>query len=228
MEDEHHLHENVLRRLGFQTRDEQRDVLILNVLMLGDRQSGRSSVGNALIGGHEFHTGTAVSNVPITKEPQVLSRTFPAYFRRQGAESDLVLRVIDTPPIRPRPQSLQELCPEGVHVLVVVVRLDRLNENSQLLCHAESLFGPDWRHHAMLVFTHADHLEKAGLQPSVYLAQSSDWLSSLAEEAGGGVSFLDNSCDWPSIRGHPLRDQLLRLSARNHHKPLRVRTDQSL
>uniref|UniRef100_A0A3Q2PHW3 Uncharacterized protein n=1 Tax=Fundulus heteroclitus TaxID=8078 RepID=A0A3Q2PHW3_FUNHE len=98
----------------------------------------------------------------------------------------------------------------------------------RLIFAFQSLFGPDWQRHSMLVFTHADHLEKAGLQPSVYLAQSSDWLSSLAEEAGGGASFLDNSCDWPSIRGHPLRDQLLRLSARNHHKALRVRTDQSL
>ncbi|MEQ2240349.1 hypothetical protein ILYODFUR_013871 [Ilyodon furcidens] len=245
--------ENVLSRLGFQTTDEQRDVLVLNVLLLGDKQSGRSSVGNALIGqsfktvillgifiwmneqcfppftgGQEFQTGACVSGVSVTTELQVLSRKFPAYFRRQGAESDLMLRVIDTPPVKLRPQSLQELCPDGVHVLVVVVRVDHLTENSQLLHHIESLCGPDWHHHAMLVFTHADHLEKAGLQPSVYLTQSSDWLRSLAKEVGGGVSFLDNSFDWPSVRGRPLRDQLLRLSAKNHHKALRLRSDQSL
>ncbi|MEQ2297063.1 hypothetical protein AMECASPLE_030866 [Ameca splendens] len=220
--------ENVLSRLGFQTTDEQRDVLVLNVLLLGDKQSGRSSVGNALIGGQEFQTGACVSGVSVTTQLQVLSRKFPAYFRRQGAESDLMLRVIDTPPVKLRPQSLQELCPDGVHVLVVVVRVDQLTENSQLLHHIESLCGPDWHHHAMLVFTHADHLEKAGLQPSVYLTQSSDWLKSLAKEVGGGVSFLDNSFDWPSVRGRPLRDQLLRLSAKNHHKALRLRSDQSL
>uniref|UniRef100_A0A3B3TRA8 Uncharacterized protein n=1 Tax=Poecilia latipinna TaxID=48699 RepID=A0A3B3TRA8_9TELE len=119
----------------------------------------------------------------MTTDVRVLSRKFPAYFRRQGAESDLVLR---------------------------------------------SLFGPDWRRHAMLVFTHADHLEKAGLQPPTFLTQTSDWLSSLAEEVGGGVSFLDNSSDWPSIRGRPIRDQLLRLSAKNHHEALQFRSDQSL
>lgn len=41
---------NILSWLGFQTREEQQDVLVLNVLLLGERQSGRSSVGNALIG----------------------------------------------------------------------------------------------------------------------------------------------------------------------------------
>ncbi|XP_014329332.1 GTPase IMAP family member GIMD1-like [Xiphophorus maculatus] len=220
-------HDNILSRL-IKTRDEQRDVLVLNVLLLGDRQSGRSSVGNALIGGDEFQTGTCVSDVSVTTELRVLSRKFPAYFRRQGAESDLVLRVLDTPPVKLRPQSLQELCPGGVHVLVVIMRVDQLKENSPLLSHTESLFGPDWRRHAMLVFTHADHLEKAGLQPLAFLTQSSDWLSSLAEEVGGGVSFLDNSCDWPSIRGRSIRDQLLRLSAKNHHKALQFRSDQSL
>ncbi|KAM4713902.1 GTPase IMAP family member GIMD1-like [Anableps anableps] len=227
MDDKHRFRENILSRL-ITTTDEQRDVLVLNVLLLGDRQSGRSSVGNALIGGDEFQTGTCVSGVSMTTELRVLSRKFPAYFRRQGAESDLVLRILDTPPMKPRPHNLQELCPEGVHVLVVVVRVDQLNENSQLLHHTESLFGPEWRHHAMLVFTHADHLEKAGLQPSVYLTQRCDWLSSLAEEVGGGVSFLDNSSDWPSIRGRPLREQVLRLSAKNHHKALKFRSDQSL
>ncbi|XP_014892026.1 GTPase IMAP family member GIMD1 [Poecilia latipinna] len=220
-------HDNILSRL-IKPRDEQRDVLVLNVLLLGDRQSGRSSVGNALIGGDEFQTGTCVSGVSMTTDVRVLSRKFPAYFRRQGAESDLVLRVLDTPPVKLRPQSLHELCPGGVHVLVVVIRVDQLNENSQLLSHTESLFGPDWRRHAMLVFTHADHLEKAGLQPPTFLTQTSDWLSSLAEEVGGGVSFLDNSSDWPSIRGRPIRDQLLRLSAKNHHEALQFRSDQSL
>ncbi|XP_038162021.1 GTPase IMAP family member GIMD1-like [Cyprinodon tularosa] len=216
---------NILSWLGFQTREEQQDVLVLNVLLLGERQSGRSSVGNALIGGHEFQTGTSVSGVPVTAELGVRSRKFSAFFRRQGAESDLMLRVMDTPPTKLRPQSLQELCTDGVHVVVVVVRVDQLNENSRLLHQAESLFGPEWRDHAMLVFTHADHLGEAGLQPSVYLSQTSDWLRTLAKEARGGAFFLDNNSDWPSVRGRPLRDKLLQLSAKNHHKALRFRPD---
>ncbi|XP_054876211.1 GTPase IMAP family member GIMD1-like [Poeciliopsis prolifica] len=220
-------HDNPLSRL-MTAREEQRDVVALNVLLLGDRQSGRSSVGNALIGGDEFQTGTCVSGVSMTTELRVLSRKFPAYFRRQGAESDLLLSVLDTPPGKLRPQRLRALCPGGLHVLVVVIRADQLQENSQLLSNTESLFGPDWRHHAMLVLTHADHLEKAGLQPPAFLTQSADWLSSLAEEVGGGVSFLDNSSDWPSVRGRPIRDQVLRLSAKNHHKALQFRSDQSL
>ncbi|XP_047444275.1 GTPase IMAP family member GIMD1-like [Mugil cephalus] len=204
--------------------------LALNVLLLGDRQSGRSSVGNALIGGHEFHTGPSFSGVSVTTECRILSRTFPRYFRRQGAESDLLLRVVDTPPGMPLPQMLQKvkLHPEGVHVLVFVVRADLPHDNTHLQHHAQSVLGPEWRHHSLLVLTHADQLEEAGLSPPIYLSQAPDWLRALAEELRGGVCFLDNSCDWPSIRGRVLRDRVLHLSAGNHHRALSVRTEVSL
>lgn len=93
---------------------------------------------------------------------------------------------------------------------------------------SQSLLGPEWRRHALLVLTHTDQLEKAGLDPSVYLTQAPDWLRGLAEEVAGGVCFLDNSRDWPSVRGRPLRDQVLHLSARNHHRALNIGTDVSL
>uniref|UniRef100_A0A8D3B4R6 AIG1-type G domain-containing protein n=2 Tax=Scophthalmus maximus TaxID=52904 RepID=A0A8D3B4R6_SCOMX len=219
---------SILSRWNRQRDDNERNVLALNVLLLGDRQSGRSSVGNALIGGHEFQTDACVSGVSVTTECQVLRRNFPGYFRRQGAETDLTLRVIDTPAPPPRPLSVHELCPGGVHVLVLVVRADRSHDNSHLEKYVESLFGPEWRRHAILILTHSDYLEKAGLRPSVYLTQTTDWLEALSSEAAGGVLFLDNSRDWPLIRGRPLRDGVLRLSARNHHRAVKVRTEVSL
>ncbi|XP_023117241.1 GTPase IMAP family member GIMD1 [Amphiprion ocellaris] len=192
--------------------DNQRSVLTLNVLLLGDRQSGRSSVGNALIGGHEFQTGVCIGGVSMTTSCHLLSRRFPRCFRRQGTESDLLLRVVDTPPHMPRPHTVHELCPEGVHVIVIVVRVDQ-QENTQLMEHTEALLGPEFRRHSIIVFTHSDSLKEAELHPSVFLSRAPDWLRALADEAGGGVCFLDNSCDWPSIRGQPLREQMLRLSA---------------
>ncbi|KAM6909065.1 GTPase IMAP family member GIMD1-like [Xenentodon cancila] len=219
---------NILRRWGCHREDDKMNILVLNILLLGDRQSGRSSVGNALIGGHEFQTGMCTSAVSTTTECRLLSQNFPKCFRRQGAESDLILKVLDTPPQVPHPQILQELCPEGINVVVIVMRADLPQENTHLQEQAESLFGPEWHHHAVLVFTHADHLEEAGLCPSVYLTQSSDWLRTLAKDVKGGVCFLDNSCHWPSIVGRPLRDRVLRLSAQNHHGALRVRTEVSL
>ncbi|XP_076019086.1 GTPase IMAP family member GIMD1-like [Genypterus blacodes] len=205
--------------------DGKRKALSLNVLLLGERQSGRSSVGNALIGGQEFQTGVCYSEVSMTTDYRSLTRTFLRYFRRQGTESDLTLTVTDTPPLMPRPQSMCELCPEGVHVLVVVVRVDLPYDNPHLEQSAQGLFGPEWHHHAILVLTHTDHLEEAGLQPSVYLTQATESLRVLSRRVGGGVFFMDNTCDWPAIRGRPLRDKLLRLSAANHHSALRVRTE---
>ncbi|RVE60856.1 hypothetical protein OJAV_G00185230 [Oryzias javanicus] len=208
---------NILRSLGSRRPDGSQSELVLNVLLLGDKQSGRSSVGNALIGGNEFQTG-----VSTTTESQLLSRNFPKFFRRQGAETDLVLRVMDTPPLKARPPS--PFCVDGVHVLVVVARVDRpCGAHVQKL--AANLFGPDWRQHAIIVFTHADYLREAGLSQSDYLSQATDWMRVLAKEVRGGVCFLDNRSDWPIIRGRPLRDQLLRLSAANHHRALKVRTD---
>nr|XP_015831713.2 GTPase IMAP family member GIMD1 [Nothobranchius furzeri] len=216
---------SILNQRGSHLRSEKRDALVLNVLLLGDRQSGRSSVGNALIGGQEFPTGICAPGVSKTTGCQIRSRSFPGYFRRQGAESDLVLRMIDTPTVWPRPQTLHEHCPEGVHVLMIVVRTDQPPENTRLQLYAQSVFGPDWNRHTTLIFTHADLLQEAGLQPSAYLAHTTDWLKALAKEVGGGVSFLDNTSDWPLIRGRPLRDQLLRLSARNHHRALKIRAE---
>ncbi|XP_070711248.1 GTPase IMAP family member GIMD1-like [Pempheris klunzingeri] len=214
----------ILGSRGRRVGDGERNALALNALLLGDRQSGRSSVGNALIGGEEFHTGVCFSGVSVTTEHKLLSRNFPRCFRRQGAESDLLLSVIDTPPLLPRPHRVHELCPEGVHVLVLVVRADLPHGNTQLEEHVEILFGPEWRRHALLVVTHADRLKEAGLKPSAYLTEASDWLRALADGVEGGVAFLDNSCDWPSVRGRPLRERLLRLSARNHHRAATLRT----
>ncbi|XP_028986585.1 GTPase IMAP family member GIMD1-like [Betta splendens] len=202
-----------------------RDELVLNVLLLGDRQSGRSSVGNALIGGHEFQTGRRIFGDCVTAEYQVRTRRYSRYFRRQGAECDLVLRVVDTPPLLPHPQSVDTLCPEGVHVLVLVVRADLTQGTGPLGRQVERLFGPGWRRHALLVLTYADLVQEAGLDPSSYLTQAADWLRTLAGEVTGGVLFMDDSCDWPSIRGEPLRARVLDLSARNHHTALRVPLD---
>lgn len=199
--------------------------LTLNVLLLGDRQSGRSSVGNALIGGDVFRCGPSLGGRSGSSAPQLISRTFLRYFRRDGAESHLCLKVVDTPPGKPRPQELRALCPGGVHVLVLVVRADLVEEEAALEEHAESLLGADWRRHSLLVLTHVDRLQEAGLQPSLFLTQTADWLRALSDRVGGGVLFVDSSSDWPSLTGKPIRDRVLSLSARNHHQPLRLLED---
>ncbi|XP_042070356.1 GTPase IMAP family member GIMD1 [Haplochromis burtoni] len=203
--------------------DGKRDVLVLNVVLLGGPQSGRSSVGNALLGGDEFQTGRSISGV--TTECRLLWRTFPRFFRRQGVETDMMLRIVDTPPGVPDPLSIHQLCPEGVHVLGIVVRADLPHEGKHLQQHAEKLLGPEWHQHSILILTHSDHLRETGLQPSAYLAQPfTGWLRNLAGEIRGGVWFLDNTSDWSSVRGRPLRDQILCLSAKNHHRALTIRT----
>lgn len=49
-----------------------------------------------------------------------------------GAESDLIMRVLDTPPMLPRPHDVARFCPEGVHVLVLVLRADLPHTNTHL------------------------------------------------------------------------------------------------
>lgn len=217
-----------------------------------------------LTGGDEFQTGRSISGV--TTECRLLWRTFPRFFRRQGVETDMMLRIVDTPPGVPDPLSIHQLCPEGMHVLGIVVRADLPHEGKHLQQHAEvlrsvtrisgpwahghlvlfltalsasancvcflclyfglqKLLGPEWHQHSILILTHSDHLRETGLQPSAYLAQPfTGWLRNLAGEIRGGVWFLDNTSDWSSVRGRPLRDQILCLSAKNHHRALTIRT----
>lgn len=206
----------------------QANSLSLNVLLLGEKQSGRSSVGNALLGEEEFQTGLCICGDSTTTECQLRRRNFSNFFRRQGAEPDLILRVVDTPPMLPRPCDIARLCPEGVHILVLVLRVDLALTSSHLEECLQSLLGPDWHHHALLVLTHVDQLTEAEIQPSVFLRQASDRLRALGHLVWGGVHFIDNSCDWPLVRGQQLREQVLHLSARNHHRSLAVQTDISL
>ncbi|XP_056432014.1 GTPase IMAP family member GIMD1-like isoform X1 [Gadus chalcogrammus] len=216
-------YDNLFSNHMFQARpiSDGSEVLSLNVLLLGNRQSGRSSVGNALIGGEEFETRCWASDVPGTTDRR--SRTFRRFFRRKGAETDLRLVVTDSPPL-PRPsQRRPAACtwvPESVHVLLLVVRADLPGEDAQIARFAESLGGPGWCHHAVLVLTHADCLKAAGLTHASYLSQAPHWLRTLADMAGGGAIYMDNSSDWPVTSGAPLRERVLNLSAHNHHSVL--------
>lgn len=83
-------------------------------------------------GGEEFQTGASISGDSTMSKCQLLWRNFPKFFRRQGAESDLLLRVVDTPPTFPCPYDIARLCPEGVHVLVLVLRVDLVHTSSHL------------------------------------------------------------------------------------------------
>ncbi|KAK0141519.1 GTPase IMAP family member GIMD1 [Merluccius polli] len=219
-------YDNLFSNLLYQARpiSDGSEVLSLNVLLLGNRQSGRSSVGNALIGGEEFGTQRGASHVSVATECR--SRTFRRFFRRKGSETDLRLVVTDGPPL-PRPSQSRHTAacawvPESVHVLVLVVRADLPCEDSQIAHFAESLGGPGWCQHAVLVLTHADYLKGAGLTPASYLTRAPHWLSTLADTVGGGAMVMDNSIDWPVSRGVPLRDRVLSLSARNQHSALRT------
>uniref|UniRef100_A0A3P8TJW3 AIG1-type G domain-containing protein n=1 Tax=Amphiprion percula TaxID=161767 RepID=A0A3P8TJW3_AMPPE len=90
----------------------------------------------------------------MTTSCHLLSRRFPRCFRRQGTESDLLLR---------------------------------------------ALLGPEFRRHSVIVFTHSDSLKEAELHPSVFLSRAPDWLRALADEAGGGVCFLDNKNNFLNV-----------------------------
>ncbi|KAG8005889.1 hypothetical protein GBF38_004925 [Nibea albiflora] len=76
-------------RLLNSSNDDERNLLALNVLLLGDRQSGRSSVGDALIGqcltGAEvFQSGACMYGVSVTTECRRRTRSFPRYSEDRG------------------------------------------------------------------------------------------------------------------------------------------------
>nr|XP_006630078.2 PREDICTED: GTPase IMAP family member GIMD1 [Lepisosteus oculatus] len=207
------------------------DALTLTVLLLGRPQCGKSATGNTLLGSHEFESRLSLG--PVTQGCQLCCRTFHSFMRRQGRETALRLRVLDTPAYPNSLLSRQEVkqavrdalrlkLRDGVHVLLLVVRADvpLCEEDCQFLQLAEDLFGSDWKNHGLLLITHRDALQKAGVQEEEHLKQASGTLRTLLDSVESRHHFVDNSMGWLQEERRPILEKLAKLSGQNKHREL--------
>ncbi|XP_022619834.1 trichohyalin-like [Seriola dumerili] len=128
----------------------------VRLVLLGERETGKSSAGNTILGKTGFFQAGAV-----TEE----------CFRQQAEVAARLVTVVDTPgweagvagatPERVKREIVGSvaLCPPGPHALLLTLRVDTLVTVGHVREHLELLGEGVWRH-TILLFTHGDQLRE--------------------------------------------------------------------
>ncbi|NXS08065.1 GIMD1 GTPase, partial [Neodrepanis coruscans] len=180
--------------------------MIINLVLLGKTQTGKSAAGNSLLGSSDFESHCSPSSV-TTRCSLGRSCRMLGIMRRNGCEVALRVRVLDTPSYPHSGLSKEQVRDtvrsalahhfreEGLHLALLVLRADLP------LCHDESdgavqfiqeLLGPTWKDFTAVLLTHADKAEEAGYSEEAYLHSASSTLLSLLNSVQHKYIFIDN------------------------------------
>ncbi|XP_037614201.1 trichohyalin isoform X1 [Sebastes umbrosus] len=128
----------------------------VRLVLLGERETGKSSAGNTILGKTEFFQAGAVTEECTRQQAEVAMR---------------LVTVVDTPgweggvagatPERVKREIVSSvaLCPPGPHALLLTLRVDTLVRAAHVREHLELLGEGIWRH-TILLFTHGDQLRE--------------------------------------------------------------------
>ncbi|XP_060887856.1 trichohyalin [Labrus mixtus] len=128
----------------------------VRLVLLGERETGKSSAGNAILGKVDIFQAGEVSEECNRQQAEVAMR---------------LVTVVDTPgweggiagatPERVKREIINSvaLCPPGPHALLLTLRVDTLVRSGHVKEHLELLGEGVWRHIIML-FTHGDQLRE--------------------------------------------------------------------
>ncbi|KAK7909908.1 hypothetical protein WMY93_014592 [Mugilogobius chulae] len=151
----------------------------IRLILLGERETGKSSAGNAILGQNLFQTGT------VTEE----------CVRQQANISQRHITVVDTPgwdggvmgstPERVKREIVTSvsLCPPGPHAFLLVLRVDAAIRESHICKHFELLGENIWRY-TILLFTHCDQLRE-GVSIEKHIQKGGKDLQMLLEKCNG-------------------------------------------
>lgn len=160
----------------------------IRLVVLGERESGKSSAGNAILG----QPGLFLSG-EVTEE----------CIRHQGEVAMRHITVVDTPgwdggvmgstPERVKREIVSSLalCPPGPHALLVTLRVDTVVRESHVREHLELLGEGVWRY-AILLFTHGDQLRE-GVSIEQHIQKGGKDLQLLLDKCRGRYHMMSNS-----------------------------------
>ncbi|NXI49605.1 GIMD1 GTPase, partial [Chloroceryle aenea] len=180
--------------------------MTINLAVFGRTQSGKSAVGNSLLGSLDFESRycprSVTTHCSLGRSCRILGVT-----RRNGCELALRVRVLDTPSyphsclsreqVRDTVRSAlaHHFGKEGLHLALLVLRADLplcLDESDHPIQLIQELLGPTWKDFTAVVLTHADKAEEAGFSEEEYLHSASSTLLSLFCSIQHKYIFLDN------------------------------------
>uniref|UniRef100_A0A667YG91 AIG1-type G domain-containing protein n=1 Tax=Myripristis murdjan TaxID=586833 RepID=A0A667YG91_9TELE len=152
----------------------------LRLILLGERETGKSSAGNTILRGSGlFQTGT------VTEE----------CVRQQAEVAMRLVTVVDTPGweggvagatperVKREIEASAALCPPGPHALLLTLRVDTLVRVGPVREHLELLGEGVWRH-TVLLFTHGDQLRE-GVDIEQHIQSGGKDLQLLLEKCSG-------------------------------------------
>ncbi|KFQ27782.1 PREDICTED: GTPase IMAP family member GIMD1 [Merops nubicus] len=180
--------------------------MTINLVVFGRTQTGKSAVGNSLLGSSDFESRCSPSSVTtrcsLGRSCRVLGVT-----RRNGCELALRVQVLDTPSYPHTALTKEQVSnmvrsalahhfgKEGLHLALLVLRADLplcSDESNHTIQLIQELLGPTWTDFTAVVLTHADKAEDAGLSEDEYLHSASSTLLSLLSSVQHKYIFLDN------------------------------------
>ncbi|XP_030048377.1 GTPase IMAP family member GIMD1 [Microcaecilia unicolor] len=177
--------------------------ITINLLLLGRTQSGKSAVGNSLLGSIEFDSHLSARSV--TQVCRSCRCRMQNFGRRLGKELCLQVHVVDTPGFphsslgkkavaRTIREALVQHFQEGLHMALLVLRAD-LPLCEEERCHivqlAENLLGSDWKRFTAIIFSHGDKVREAGFKEEEYLQTASEALIALLDSVHHRYLFKD-------------------------------------
>ncbi|XP_006027628.1 GTPase IMAP family member GIMD1 [Alligator sinensis] len=180
--------------------------ITINLLLLGRTQSGKSALGNSLLGSSDFDSHLSPSSV-TTSCSFGRSCRITGITRRNGCELSLRVHVLDTPGYSHSSLSKEQVVQtvktaldqhfrdKGLHLALLVLRADLplcKDENDHTIQMLQELLGPTWKNFTAVFLTHTDKVEEAGFSEEEYLHAASDTLLTLLSSVQHKYIFVEN------------------------------------
>uniref|UniRef100_A0A673BTK6 AIG1-type G domain-containing protein n=1 Tax=Sphaeramia orbicularis TaxID=375764 RepID=A0A673BTK6_9TELE len=128
----------------------------VRLILLGERETGKSSAGNTILGKVDFFQTGVVTEECVRQQAAVATRQVTVV-DTPGWEGGIAGTTLDR--VKREIVASVALCPPGPHALLLTLRVDTLVRAGHVREHLELLGEGVWRH-TILLFTHGDQLRE--------------------------------------------------------------------
>lgn len=128
----------------------------VRLVLLGERETGKSSAGNSILGRAGFFQAGVVTEECVRQQAEV-AKWLVTVVDTPGWEAGITGGTTER--VKREIATSVGLCPPGPHALLLTLRVDTLVVSGHVRDHLELLSEGVWRH-TLLLFTHGDQLRE--------------------------------------------------------------------